>query len=152
MQYTAIIHGCKNVHFQMKFVIFFLFLLKTLIVGTREMVLTSTHNLCFRAKVRRNVYPCKPHFYSIKAGCKGCTLHRLVRMMVACFVVSFGDVSPYVCTCYFGSVYVAEWPPFGKELLTRFTICSLCIMSICDLSYFQFWFLGRDVGYGYYFT
>ena len=23
------------------------------------------------------------------------------------------------------SVYVAEWPPFGKELLTRLTICSL---------------------------
>ena len=35
MQYTAIFHGCKNVHFQMKFLIFFLFLLKTLIVGTR---------------------------------------------------------------------------------------------------------------------
>ena len=32
MQYTAIFHGCKNVHFQMNF---FLFLLKTLIVGTR---------------------------------------------------------------------------------------------------------------------
>ena len=32
------------------------------------------------------------------------------------------------------SVYVAEWPPFGKELLTRLTICSLCIMSICNFS------------------
>ena len=31
----AIFHGCKNVHFQMNFFIFFLFLLKTLIVGTR---------------------------------------------------------------------------------------------------------------------
>ena len=36
MQYTAIFHGCKNVHFQTNFfLIFFLFLLKTLIVGTR---------------------------------------------------------------------------------------------------------------------
>ena len=35
MQYTAIFHGCKNVHFQMIFLIFCLFLLKTLIVGTR---------------------------------------------------------------------------------------------------------------------
>ena len=36
MQYKAIFHGCKNVHFQMNFFyIFFLFLLKTLIVCTR---------------------------------------------------------------------------------------------------------------------
>ena len=42
----------------------------------------------------------------------------------------------------FSSVYVAEWPPFGKELLTRLTICSLCIMSICNLSYFPFSFEG----------
>ena len=35
MQYTAIFHGCKNDNFQMKNCIFFLFLLKTLIVGTR---------------------------------------------------------------------------------------------------------------------
>ena len=35
MQYTAILHSCKNVHFQMKIFKFFLFLLKTLIVGTR---------------------------------------------------------------------------------------------------------------------
>ena len=27
-------------------------------------------------------------------------------------------------------VKVAEWPPFGKELLTRSTVCSRCIMSI----------------------
>ena len=29
MQYTALFHGCKNDNFQMKFLIFFLFLLKT---------------------------------------------------------------------------------------------------------------------------
>ena len=46
------------------------------------------------------------------------------------FGVSFGDVPPYVCTDYFSSVKVAEWPPFGQELLTRLTICSLCILSI----------------------
>ena len=33
MQYTAIFHGCENFNFHMKNVIFFLFLLKTLIVG-----------------------------------------------------------------------------------------------------------------------
>ena len=31
----------------------------------------------------------------------------------------------------FSSVWVAEWPRFGKELLTRLTICSLCILTIC---------------------
>ena len=35
--------------------------------------------------------------------------------------------------------WVAEWPPFGKELLTRLTVCSLCILNICNFSYFQFW-------------
>ena len=30
----------------------------------------------------------------------------------------------------FSSVWVAEWPFFGKYLLTRLTICSLCILTI----------------------
>ena len=34
---------------------------------------------------------------------------------VACFGVSVGDVSPYACSLIsFNSVWVAEWPPFGK--------------------------------------
>ena len=36
----------------------------------------STHNLCFRAKIRKNVYPCKPQFYYIKVGCKGVVITR----------------------------------------------------------------------------
>ena len=36
----------------------------------------------------------------------------------------------------FSSVWVAEWPPFWKELLTRLTICSLCNLTICNFSYF----------------
>ena len=40
----------------------------------------------------------------------------------------------------FSSVWVAEWPPFGKELLTQFTICSLCIVTICNISFsFEGW-------------
>ena len=35
MQYTAIFHGLKNDNFQKNFFTIFLFLLKTLIVGTR---------------------------------------------------------------------------------------------------------------------
>ena len=38
----------------------------------------------------------------------------------------------------FSSVWVAKWPSFGKELLTRLTICSLCILTICNFSYFLF--------------
>ena len=48
----------KNDNFQLKAFGYFHMLLKTLIVGTRlnrltEAVLTSTHNLCFRAKIRK---------------------------------------------------------------------------------------------------
>ena len=40
----------------------------------------------------------------------------------------------------FSSVCASEWPPFGKELLTRLTICSLCMLTICNFSYVPFWF------------
>ena len=31
----------------------------------------STHSQCFKAKIRKNVYPGKPQFYYIKVGFKG---------------------------------------------------------------------------------
>ena len=76
MQYTAIFHGCKNDNFQMMFFKKILFLLKNIDCGYSEAVLTSTHNLCFEAKIRKNVYPCKPQFYYIKVGCKGVFVTR----------------------------------------------------------------------------
>ena len=33
----------------------------------------------------------------------------------------------------FSSVWVAEWPPFGKSLPARLAICSNCILSICNI-------------------
>ena len=57
MQYTANFHGYKNGNFQMKKCVIFLSFAQNI-----EAVLTSTHDLCFRAKIRKNVYPCKPHF------------------------------------------------------------------------------------------
>ena len=36
----------------------------------------STHNQCFRAKIRKNVYPGKPQFYYLKVGCKGVFVTR----------------------------------------------------------------------------
>ena len=71
----------------------------------------------------------------------------LLWFSVACFwCQSLTDVSRNVCSCYVCSVLVAEWPPFGKEMLTRLTICSLCILTICNFSYFPFWFRGRNLG------
>ena len=58
--------------------IFFLFLLKhrSWVHVRTTSVLTSTHGLCFRAKIRKNEYPCKSHFYYIKVGCKGVFVTR----------------------------------------------------------------------------
>ena len=44
----------------------------------------------------------------------------------------------------FSSVWVAECHLFGKQLLTRLTICSPCkkIQYICNFSYFLFGFEG----------
>ena len=36
----------------------------------------STQNLWFRAKIKKNEYPCKPQFYYIKVGCKGVFITR----------------------------------------------------------------------------
>ena len=36
----------------------------------------STHNICFRAKIRKNKYPCKPQYYYVKVGCKGVYITR----------------------------------------------------------------------------
>ena len=73
MHYTAIFDGCKKDNFQMKKCAVFLIFAQNIDCGYTlvEAVLTSTHNLCFRAKIRKNVYPSKPQFYYIKVGCKG---------------------------------------------------------------------------------
>ena len=39
-------------------------------------VLTCNHNLCFGAKIRKNIYLCKPQFYYIKVDCKGVFVTR----------------------------------------------------------------------------
>ena len=49
---------------------------------------------------------------------------------VAWFGVKVSVTFHHMCvSIIFSSVWVAEWPPFDKELLTRFTICSLCIFD-----------------------
>ena len=65
--------------------------------------------------------------------------------MVLCYVF-FVSVSVkfhlMILQNIFSSVQVAAWPPFGKERLTLLTMCSLCILSICNFSYFPFLVLG----------
>ena len=41
-----------------------------------------------------------------------------------------------VIILFFMSVWAVEWPSFGKALLTRLTICSLCIFTVFNFSYF----------------
>ena len=76
MQYAAIFEGCKNGNFQMKNCDIFLIFAQN-IDCRYTFVLTSTHKLCFRAKIRgKNAYLCKPQFYYIKVGCKGVYITR----------------------------------------------------------------------------
>ena len=53
-------------------------------------------------------------------------------MAICCLFVcpSFDNISRNVVHINFSSVWVAEWPPSLKELLTRLTICSLCLLTI----------------------
>ena len=48
-----------------------------------EAVLMSTHNLCFRARIRKK---CKSKFYYIKVGCKGNKSHGHVILMIIVWV------------------------------------------------------------------
>ena len=64
VQYTAIFHCCKNDNFQMKIFDIFLIFDRNIDCGyTLEAVLTSTQNLCFRAKKKKIMYtPVNPSF------------------------------------------------------------------------------------------
>ena len=63
-------------------------------------VLTGTHGLCLRVEISKNIYPCKPHFYYIKVGCKGSKSHERATMMQSYtkFLAFYGVVVVvYVC-------------------------------------------------------
>ena len=68
MQYTAIFNCCKNGNFQVNNCDSFLIFAQNIDSGytlepPREAVLTSTHNLCFNAKIRKIMYtPVNPSF------------------------------------------------------------------------------------------
>ena len=67
MQYAVIFHGCKNDYFQMKICDMFLIFAQNIDLGytldrLTEAVLTSTLDLCFRAKIRKMYTPGNPNF------------------------------------------------------------------------------------------
>ena len=74
VQYTAIFHGCKNDNFQKK--IFDIFDIFLIFAQNIDCGYTLEPPLCFGAKIRKNVYPSKPHFFYIKVGCKGVFITR----------------------------------------------------------------------------
>ena len=82
------------------------------------MVLTSTHNLCFGAKIRKNVYPCKPQFYYIKVGCKGVFITRTCFRDVL-LSISFGKIS----NPEQAARYVADRTGESTSLFTTITAC-----------------------------
>ena len=56
---------------------------------------------------------------------------------VSCFGVRVSVMFHFMCFHYtFISVWVAEWPPFGEKWPTLLTICSHCILSICNIYLF----------------
>ena len=63
-----------------------------------------------------------------------------IDYLLICGLIFVRRVSPYVCSYKFWFGLVAEWPPLGKELFIRSIIFSLCILTICNFSYFAFWF------------
>ena len=68
-------HHQKLIIFRYKILIFFKFLLA-------EEVLTSTHNLCFFSRNKKNnSYPCKPSFTIKKWSLRGSKLYRHVLVM-----------------------------------------------------------------------
>ena len=75
--------------FSRKLLIFFLFLLKTYIVGTRlnhlgEAVLTSTHYLCFGAKIRKIGIPLQTTVLLYNSGVQGVNITRTCFPDVLC--------------------------------------------------------------------
>ena len=58
-------------------------------------------------------------------------------VFVDCFAVRVSVIFHLVSDQYtFSSVWVAEWPPFGKKLPVRLAICSRCLLSICNIYLF----------------
>ena len=53
---------------------------------------------------------------------------------VRCFGVRVSVMFHFMFVHYtFSSVWIVEWPPFGKKQPAGLAICSHCILSICNI-------------------
>ena len=91
MQYTAIFHGCKNVHFQMNTLNIFLIFAQNIDCGyTLEPPQGGGSNeypqSMFWSKNKKKYTPANPSFTLYKWGIRGCSLHGLVFVMFALYV------------------------------------------------------------------
>ena len=83
----------------------------------------STHNLCFRAKIRKNVYPCTPNLklYYTKVGCKGYSLHGLVFVMVSIayclFFINLPSQDNFANILDPGQAGQIDWPDLDPRCL-----------------------------------
>ena len=82
MQYTEIFKDVKNENFQWKFLDIFLIFAQNIDCGytlepprLAEAVLTSTHTLCFGAKIRKIGIPLQTPFSIYKWGSRGYAFH-----------------------------------------------------------------------------
>ena len=67
----------------------------------------------------------------------------MLRFSIACFGVRVSVAFHLMCVhINLSSVWVVEGPLFGKQLLTRLTICSLCILIMFN-------FLVLRAGFGF---
>ena len=67
---------------------------------------------------------------------------------VNCFGVRVSVMFPFMFVhSTFSSVWVAEWPPFGKQLPARLAICYHCILSICNINLFPALVLRAGFGF-----
>ena len=81
--YTAIFHGCKNNKFRLKNCKMFLIFALNKDHGYTEAVLTSTHNLCYRAKISKIMCTSvNPSFTVQKWGVGGSTIYGHVSMIM----------------------------------------------------------------------
>ena len=80
----------------------------------------STHNLCFKAKIRKKVYPCKPQFCYIKVGCKG------VIITWTCYPDVTGQIVDVFVICNFqrlvlvlvGGIYPLQNHFWGEAIIS----------------------------------
>ena len=83
-----------------------------------EAVLMSTHNLCFRAKIRKNVYPCTPKFYYTKVGSKGVFVTLTCFRLAYClFFIDLPSQDNFANILDTGQAVQIAWPDLDPRCL-----------------------------------